>query len=141
VKYAIAGLRADGHRIGYLRPITLWPFPSAAVAKAVSGASVRRCGSFELSAGQMIDDVRIAVAGRCPVEFVGGVSTDHSGFGVGRILDVAEISARILALHEGRDQPPVPGASDFEYAILPHQLDPTRDPDPADQHDGGVVVP
>ena len=129
VKHAIAGLRADGYRIGYVRPITLWPFPRAAVAAAVSGGSVRRCGSFELSAGQMIDDVRIAVEGNCPVELLGGVSTDHSGFGVGRILDVEEVRARILALHEGRDQPPVPGYDAFSYRIEPHQLAPAEGAD------------
>jgi 2-oxoglutarate ferredoxin oxidoreductase subunit alpha len=126
VKYAIGGLRAAGHRIGYVRPITLWPFPTEAVARAANGAEVRRIGSFELSAGQLIDDVRIAVAGRCPVEFIGGVSTDGSGFGVGRILDVEEITARILALHEGRPQPAVPGYEQFTYELQPHQTQPTR---------------
>ena len=93
VKYAIKQLRADGHRIGFVRPITLWPFPYDTVADACARAERRRVGSFELSAGQMIDDVRIGVAGRVPVEFIGGVSTDHSGFGVGRLLDV-EVIAR-----------------------------------------------
>ena len=121
VKYAIAQLRAAGHKIGWIRPITLWPFPYAAVADAATNPSVRRIGSFELSAGQLVDDVRIGAAGHCPVEFIGGVSTDHSGFGVGRMLDVDAIAARILALHEGRDQPIVPGYEQFTYAIQPHQ--------------------
>jgi 2-oxoglutarate ferredoxin oxidoreductase subunit alpha len=125
VKYAIAQLRADGHRIGYVRPITLWPFPTAAVHEAVAGSAVRRVGSFELCAGQMIDDVRIAVAGRHPVELLGGVSTDHSGFGVGRILDVDDVAARILALHEGRPQPLVPGYDEFTYELQPHQMEAT----------------
>src|SRR6185295_5313331 len=50
VKYAITQLRAAGHRIGYVRPITLWPFPYTAVADAASLPSVRRVGSFELAA-------------------------------------------------------------------------------------------
>ncbi len=125
VKYAIAQLRTDGHRIGYVRPIMLWPFPFDAVATAATGATVQRVGSFELSAGQLVDDVRIAVGGRCPVEFIGGVSTDNSGFGVGRILDVEEISARILALHEGRGQPVVPGYEQFTYELQSHQLEAT----------------
>jgi len=37
-----------------------------------------------------------------PVEFIGGVSSDHSGFGLGRLLDVDEVRERIRALHEGR---------------------------------------
>jgi 2-oxoglutarate ferredoxin oxidoreductase subunit alpha len=114
-------LRAAGYRIGYVRPITLWPFPFDAIAEAASGANVRRIGSFELSAGQMIDDVRIGVAGRAPVEFIGGVSTDHSGFGVGRLLDTEVVAERILALHEGRELPPVPGYEQFTYQLQEHQ--------------------
>src|SRR5262245_144523 len=95
VKYAIAQLRADGHRIGYVRPITLWPFPYATVREAA--ASARAVGSFEISSGQLIDDVRIGAAGLAPVTFLGGVSSDHSGFGVGRLLDVEEVAERILA--------------------------------------------
>jgi 2-oxoglutarate ferredoxin oxidoreductase subunit alpha len=120
VKYAISALREAGHRIGYVRPITLWPFPFDAVAEAASGSEVRRVGSFELSAGQMIDDVRIGVAGRAPVTFIGGVSTDHSGFGVGRILDVEVIAERILAVHEDRELPVVPGYEQFTYQLEDH---------------------
>jgi len=121
VKYAIMQLRKDGHRIGYVRPITLWPFPYDAVSEAAGGAAAKRVGSFELSAGQMIDDVRIGVGGRAPVTFIGGVSTDHSGFGVGRILDVEVIGARILALHEDRALPPVPGYDDVAFQLQEHQ--------------------
>jgi 2-oxoglutarate ferredoxin oxidoreductase subunit alpha len=119
VKYAIKQLRADGHRIGYVRPITLWPFPCEAVGDAAAGA--RRVGSFELCAGQMVDDVRIGVAGRAPVSFIGGVSTDHSGFGVGRLLDVDAIRARILALHTDAPMPVIPGYDDFRYVPTAHQ--------------------
>jgi 2-oxoglutarate/2-oxoacid ferredoxin oxidoreductase subunit alpha len=126
VKYAVRRLRAAGHRIGYVRPITLWPFPYATVADAASGPSVRRMGSFELSAGQMIDDVRIGVAGRAPVSFIGGVSTDHSGFGVGRLLDVDIVGERLLALHEDREQPVIPGYEVNSYALATHQAEATR---------------
>jgi len=119
VKFAIGQLRAAGHRIGYVRPITLWPFPYDALADATANA--RRVGSFELSAGQMIDDVRIGVAGRAPVTFIGGVSTDHSGFGVGRLLDVEAITERILALHEDRELPLVPGYESFTYELQEYQ--------------------
>ena len=50
---------------------------------------------FELNSGQMIDDVRLAVLGRAPVLGIGGISTDHSGFGVGALLDVEVIAGRI----------------------------------------------
>jgi 2-oxoglutarate ferredoxin oxidoreductase subunit alpha len=125
-KYAINQLRAAGHKIGYVRPITLWPFPYQTVADAASGAHVRRVGSFELSAGQMVDDVRIGVAGRVPVEFIGGVSTDHSGFGVGRILDVEVIAERLLALHQEREQPVIPGYEVNSYELQAHQTEATR---------------
>jgi 2-oxoglutarate ferredoxin oxidoreductase subunit alpha len=119
VKYAIGLLRAEGHRIGYVRPITLWPFPYATVRAAAESA--RAVGSFEISSGQLVDDVRIGAAGLAPVTFLGGVSSDHSGFGVGRLLDVDEVTARILALHEGRDQPVVPGYEEFTYTLAAHQ--------------------
>lgn len=119
VKYAIGQLREAGHRIGYVRPITLWPFPYDALAAATANA--RRVGSFELCAGQMIDDVRIGVAGRAPVTFIGGVSTDHSGFGVGRLLDVEVVAERILAFHEDRELPVVPGYESFAYELQEHQ--------------------
>jgi len=66
---AIAKARAKGLRVGLFRPITLWPYPAAELAKVS-----RRCRGIltvELSAGQMVEDVRLAVAGRLPVEFYG----------------------------------------------------------------------
>ncbi len=107
VEYVVAALRAEGERIGYVRPITLWPFPYEAVAAASDG--VARVGVFELCAGQMIDDVRLGVLGRAPVTFIGGISTDGSGFGVGPLLDVELIRERILALHRDQPLPPLPG--------------------------------
>jgi 2-oxoglutarate/2-oxoacid ferredoxin oxidoreductase subunit alpha len=121
VKYAIQQLRDEGLKVGYVRPITLWPFPHDAVRSAAAGARV--VGSYEISSGQMVDDVRIGVAGAAPVEFIGGVSSDHSGFGLGRLLDVDEVRERIRALHEGRPQPPVPGYSEFTYEPAPHQME------------------
>jgi 2-oxoglutarate ferredoxin oxidoreductase subunit alpha len=121
VKYAVARLREAGHRVGYVRPVTLWPFPYETLAEVAAGASVRRVGSFELSAGQMVDDVRIGAAGQVPVTFIGGVSTDHSGFGVGRLLDVEAITARILALHTGSEFPIVPGYDETSFRPEEHQ--------------------
>ncbi|MFO1536949.1 MAG: hypothetical protein ACKOVH_03855, partial [Actinomycetota bacterium] len=80
--------------------------------------------------GQLVDDVRIAVAGAAPVEFIGGVSSDHSGFGLGRLLDVDEGRERFRALHEGRPQPPVPRYEEFTYEPAPHQLAPTPEVTP-----------
>ncbi len=66
---AVAALRSAGVPVGLLRPVTLWPFPTeelAALAERVDSFHV-----FELSAGQMVEDVRLAVNGRRPVEFFG----------------------------------------------------------------------
>ena len=52
---------------------------------------------FEVNAGQMVDDVRIAVSGAVPVRSVGGVSQDESGMRQGDLLDVETIRARLLA--------------------------------------------
>jgi 2-oxoglutarate/2-oxoacid ferredoxin oxidoreductase subunit alpha len=66
---AVSRARAEGLRAGLFRPITLWPFPSAALAEAAGRA--RGLLVVELSAGQMIEDVRLAVEGRAPVAFTG----------------------------------------------------------------------
>ena len=106
VRYVVQQLRDEGVKIGYVRPISLWPFPYAAVAEAAEGAE--RVGVFELCAGQMIDDVRLGVLGRAPVDGIGGISTDGSGFGVGPLLDAELIRERVLALHRGEPMPALP---------------------------------
>ena len=54
------------------------------------------------------------------------MSTDGSGFGVGRILDVEVVTERLLALHEDREQPLIPGYDVNSYALQPHQAEATR---------------
>ena len=93
VRAAVRSLRDDGAKVGWVRPISLVPFPSEAVARAADGA--RAVAVYENNQGQMIDDVRLAVLGRCPVEFIGGLSLDGSGFGIAPDLDVATLRARI----------------------------------------------
>lgn len=66
---AIELCREKGIRIGLLRPITLWPFPTE-VIREMSGR-VKGILCMEINAGQMIDDVRLAVEGRCPVHHYG----------------------------------------------------------------------
>ncbi len=61
--------RAEGLRIGLIRPITLWPFPYDAVAEL--GARVKGIQVVELNAGQMIEDVRLAVGREMPVRHFG----------------------------------------------------------------------
>lgn len=61
--------REEGLKIGLLRPITLWPFPTDIIASY--GGKVKGMLSAELNAGQMIEDVRLAVNGRVKVEHFG----------------------------------------------------------------------
>jgi 2-oxoglutarate ferredoxin oxidoreductase subunit alpha len=90
---AVRELRAEGMRVGLFRPITLWPFPAEALARAAAGA--RRIAVLEQNAGQMIDDVRLAVLGAVPVAAIGDISTDPAGFGVGEIFSPADVRRRV----------------------------------------------
>lgn len=69
VRNAVEILREEGVKAGLIRPITLWPFPFAAFEEL--GADTKALISVEMSMGQMIDDVKIASAGRWPVGFYG----------------------------------------------------------------------
>jgi pyruvate/2-oxoacid:ferredoxin oxidoreductase alpha subunit len=69
LKRVVDELRSAGFRAGLLRPITLFPFPSLELARLAGIAS--RFVAVEMSTGQMVEDVRLAVAGRRPVEFYG----------------------------------------------------------------------
>jgi len=96
VRAAVSRLRAEGARVGYVRPITLLPFPTEVVAQAAAGARV--VGVYENNQGQMVDDVRLAVAGATPVEFIGRLSLDGSGFGIAPDLDGGYVRERIEEL-------------------------------------------
>lgn len=69
-KSAIALLEKRGVKVGLVRPITLWPFPSAAVHDAIAQPSVEKAFCVEMSAGQMVEDVRLAVNGEKKVEML-----------------------------------------------------------------------
>ncbi len=56
-------------KVGLLRPITLYPFPTDALAKLAKHAKVFL--TVEMNAGQMVEDVRLAINGKCPVHFYG----------------------------------------------------------------------
>ena len=68
---AIVELNKLGIKAALFRPITLWPYPYAALYEAATKASVKSVVVVELSMGQMIDDVHIALKGTKPVAFVG----------------------------------------------------------------------
>ena len=71
LKAAVELARARGIAVGLLRPITLYPFPSAAIRELAKHA--KAFAVVELSNGQMVDDVRLALAGSKPVEFLSRV--------------------------------------------------------------------
>jgi 2-oxoglutarate ferredoxin oxidoreductase subunit alpha len=93
VRAAVKELRGQGASVGFLRPITLYPFPDAAVQRAAKDAKL--VAVYENNQGQMIDDVRLALEGRAPVKFIGGLSLDHSGFGIAPDLEVTTLRSRI----------------------------------------------
>lgn len=61
--------RAQGIKVGLIRPITLWPFPSKAIDKHSS--KIKGILTVEMNAGQMVEDVRLAVNGKVKVEHYG----------------------------------------------------------------------
>jgi 2-oxoglutarate ferredoxin oxidoreductase subunit alpha len=64
-KNAVAEARKQGIKVGLIRPITLWPFPTKALRAAAD--KVKSFISVELSMGQMIEDVRLATESKRPV--------------------------------------------------------------------------
>lgn len=66
---AVKKARAMGIKAGLIRPITLWPFPEKDIQAAAQNA--KSFLAVEMSTGQMVYDVKLAVNGKCPVEFYG----------------------------------------------------------------------
>ena len=87
---AVNAARDQGIKAGLLRPITLWPFPVDAVRDLVP--HVKAFLDVEMSMGQMVEDVRLAVNGQVPVEFFGRTG--------GVIPTPDEVLAAIVALNE-----------------------------------------
>ena len=69
VRSAVNKAREEGLKVGLVRPITLWPFPTDAVQRAA--AQAKKLLVVEMSMGQMVDDVRLACECKVPVEFYG----------------------------------------------------------------------
>ncbi len=66
---AVNILRSNGIKVGLLRPITLFPFPSKPIADLAQ--HIKGILTVEMSAGQMVEDVRLAVNGKVAVDFYG----------------------------------------------------------------------
>ena len=87
---AVVAAREKGIKAGLIRPITLWPFPVDAIEATVPTAKAYL--SVEMNMGQMVDDVRLALAGRRPVDFYGRTG--------GVIPTPVEVLAKLEAMNE-----------------------------------------
>ncbi|HUK46910.1 MAG TPA: 3-methyl-2-oxobutanoate dehydrogenase subunit VorB [Terriglobales bacterium] len=85
----VDALRREGVKAGMFRPISLWPFPSEALTKAATNA--RNVLVVELSNGQMIEDVRLTLKNKVPVDFYGRVG--------GCVPSVAELCEKVADLN------------------------------------------
>ena len=63
--------REAGIKLGLFRPITVWPYPSKPIQAIASRKQVKFFVSVEMNAGQMVEDVKLAVCGKKPVHFYG----------------------------------------------------------------------
>ncbi|MCK4648350.1 3-methyl-2-oxobutanoate dehydrogenase subunit beta, partial [bacterium] len=68
-KEAIRQARKEGLKVGLIRPITLFPFPKEIILKNAS--RLKGYLTIEMNLGQMVEDVKLAAEGRCPVHFYG----------------------------------------------------------------------
>lgn len=66
---AIDQLRAEGMKVGLMRPLTLWPFPEKRLRELAR--QCQRMLVVEMNEGQMVRDVKLAIEGACPVFFYG----------------------------------------------------------------------
>jgi pyruvate/2-oxoacid:ferredoxin oxidoreductase alpha subunit len=74
LRTAVEVLREENVKVGMLRPITLFPFPKKVINKLAQ--TIKSALVVEMNNGQMLDDVRLAIQGKVPVEFynrMGGV--------------------------------------------------------------------
>lgn len=88
VRSAVTKARNEGIKVGWIRPITLWPFPTEQINKIAD--QWRIFLTVELSCGQMVEDVKLAVAGKTPVLFYGRTG--------GEVPTVEQISEQIRQL-------------------------------------------
>jgi len=93
---AVDRAREEGIPAGLIRPITLWPFPSEQISRAAESFPIFL--TVEMSAGQMVDDVRLAVAGKAPVLLLG-----RPGGGIPTVDEVLD-RIRQSTIHSGQTQ-------------------------------------
>jgi 2-oxoglutarate ferredoxin oxidoreductase subunit alpha len=93
VRSAVNKARSEGIKAGLIRPITLWPFPTEQISKATD--EFRMFLVVEMSCGQMVEDVKLAVAGKAPVLFYG-----RPGGGVPTVEQVLEKIRQLTIRHK-----------------------------------------
>ena len=93
-KTAIDEMREEGLKVGLFRPITVWPFPYSHLKEACDQESVKAVLDIEVNEGQMIEDVKLALNGSRPVEFLG-----HCG---SQFPTTAEIIEKIREMKEAK---------------------------------------
>lgn len=91
VKTAIANLEKEGYKVGFIRPITLWPYPYEEFKKI--NQNCKGILTVEMNSGQMLDDVKIAVEGKFPVYFYGRTG--------GMVPTPKEIMAKVKEIYGG----------------------------------------
>ena len=91
---AIEELREEGLKTALVRPITLWPFPYRAVREAAEKAKAVLV--VELSAGQMIEDVQLALAGSRPIHFFNRMG--------GILVSPDEVVSKVKAIRDGASE-------------------------------------
>ncbi|MDR0501077.1 MAG: 3-methyl-2-oxobutanoate dehydrogenase subunit VorB [Coriobacteriales bacterium] len=97
---AIKLVREQGIKAGLVRPITLWPYPKDSIANLLPQAKAFL--TVELSCGQMVEDVRLTVNGKVPVNFFG-----HTG---GIVPTPAEVAEAIRMTDKGE-----------QFSLLPYK--------------------
>jgi len=85
VKRSVMEARKQGFKVGLIRPVTLWPFPEKVFQEAAKHAS--QFFAVEISMGQMVEDIRLAINDRVPVRFYGRI---------GMIPNPEEITSQII---------------------------------------------
>ncbi len=88
---ALAQLRGEGHKVGLFRPISLWPYPGKALCDLVNPSTTVLV--VEMSFGQMLQDVQLALKGKCDVKFFGR--------GGGEMMTVEQVAQAIRDVMAG----------------------------------------
>jgi len=97
VSGAVTLAREEGIKVGWIRPVTLWPFPTEQISKAAD--EFRLFLTVEMSTGQMVEDVKLAVAGKAPVVFYG-----RPGGGVPTVDEILDKIRQLTIRHKTQDK-------------------------------------